>query len=85
MDGYQPPKCRDTHTRSLLIIGFGVLVCWVVVLGVVGLVGVWGGCFGSVGGGGGVLWGRRPGFGVLGGVEDPAGWSLVESEVDEAS
>ena len=76
-------------SRSLPIIGFGglaVLVCWVVVLGVVGLVGacgvgVWVGWWrwsGSLG--------RRPGFfGVLGWVEDPAGGGVGESEVGEAS
>ena len=41
--------------------------------------------FGSVGGGGGVLWGRAGFWGVLGGVGGPAGGGVGESEVDEAS
>ena len=74
-------RVRRAGARSLLIIGFGelaVLVWW----GWLGLVG-W--CFGSVGDGGGVLWGAVGVFGVLGGVGGPAGGGVGESEVDEAS
>ena len=69
-------------SRSLLIIGFGglaVLVWW----GRLGLVGwvFWVGLVAVAG----LVGGRRPGFGVLGGVGGPAGGGVGESEVDEAS
>ena len=62
-----------------------MLVCWVVVLGVVGLVGACGvGVLGRLVAVAGFFGGGGRVFGVLGGVEDPAGGCVGESEVDEA-
>ena len=80
--------CRRC-TRRVPIIGFGglaVLVCWVVVLGVVGPVGGFGvGVLGRWWRWSGSLGAASRFFGVLGGVGGPAGGGVGESEVGEAS
>ena len=82
------PLRRVRRTRSLPIIGFGelaVLVCWVVVLGVVGPVGACGvGVLGRLVAVAGFFGAASGFFGVLGGVGGPAGGGVGESEVGEA-
>ena len=89
VEGCSPLDIQQYRARRVPIIGFGglaVLVCWVVVLGVVGPVGGFGvGVLGRWWRWSGSLGAASRFFGVLGGVGGPAGGGVGESEVGEAS